>query len=61
MKFQSGLQPLTADEIMFTSGQKSFDSMAHALYIDKLEEHQRCICEAGGGHSSRFSLVPITN
>ena len=39
MKSRSGLQPPTADEIMYASGQKPFDSAAHALYIDKLEEH----------------------
>lgn len=46
MKSRSGLQPPTADEIMFASGQKSFDSAAHALYIDKLEEHTANIKDA---------------
>lgn len=46
MKSRSGLQPPTADEIMYASGQKPFDSAAHALYIDKLEEHTANIKDA---------------
>ena len=38
MKSRSGVQPPTADEIMYASGQKPFDSATHALYIDKMEE-----------------------
>jgi hypothetical protein len=46
MKSRSGLQPPTTDEIMYASGQKPFDSAAHALYIDKLEEHTANIRDA---------------
>jgi hypothetical protein len=46
MKSRSGLQPPTADEIMYASGQKPFDLAAHALYIDKLEEHTANIKDA---------------
>ena len=46
MKSQGGLQPPTADEIMLASGQKPFDSTAHALYVDKLEEHTANIKDA---------------
>lgn len=45
MKSHSG-QPPTADEIMYASGQKPFDSAAHALYINKLEEHTTSIKDA---------------
>jgi hypothetical protein len=46
MKSRSGLQPPTADEIMYASGQKPFNSAAHALYVDKLEEHTASIKDA---------------
>lgn len=45
MKSRSG-QPPTNDEIMYASNQKPFDSAAHAIYIDKLEEHTSNIKDA---------------
>ena len=44
MKSHNG--PPTTDEIMYASGQKSFDLAVHNLYIAKLEEHTIGIKEA---------------
>ena len=46
MKSRNGLHPPTTDGIMYASGQKLFDSTAHQLYIEKLEEHNIGIKEA---------------
>ena len=56
MKSHSGLQPPTADEIMYASGQKPFNSVAHALYIDKLEEHTASIKDAFAKQSAAAAV-----